>query len=434
MFYDDFQTPTLLWTLSPSDANNLRFGPDGLTMLHHRRYTTFTMTEPAVDEYSCLVELDHIPYNFNDIGGIIVIANNKEYAECQSFLATGPSELGNSNLIQADINEMIKALLDDSYVRYTINSQEVVSPSDSTGPTESGNSGSEGEGAESSEKFVDTFYKYIKFTKQKYKYIFWASEDAYHWIEVGNVKFESAGVIGFFLYGTPQQELIDNSHFKVKSIAIYSSRYLTINSISREYDFEITDGDGHILVRTDDLAYTYIINRSSDRCLINTAMFPMPVKNGLLRIYPKRQYDQTLATYSLGDYAYGGDVYTLEQDIEVYIGNEKISPTEVYDLGMFFRGSYHITMFLKNLEEYDVTNLKLTVQAYSEYYGGYEEIMLALPPENYVTEYELDYQKQIIIKRIPVGSSQAVYMRVADEVLDKFYHTANLYRFKITIG
>ena len=111
IYYDNFTEQSLMWTLSPSDANCVRFGEGGLTILHNRRYVTFTIVEPAADEFTCIVELDHIPVNFDDIGGIVIIANNKEYAECQSFLATGPSELGNSNLINADIKALIQEAL-----------------------------------------------------------------------------------------------------------------------------------------------------------------------------------------------------------------------------------------------------------------------------------------------------------------------------------
>lgn len=433
IFYDNFREPTLLWTLSPSDANNLRFGDSGLTMLHHRRYTTFTMTEPSLQEYSCIVELDHIPRNFDDIGGVIVIANNKEYAECQSFLATGPSELGNSNLIQADINKMIQVLLDDSYVRYTINDGTLTEYPDIEDPdnTDVDNSVDNVDNPLDI-PFVDTFYRFIKFTKQKYKYIFWASEDGSTWIEVGNVSFESAGVIGFFIYGTTDEDIIDHSHFNIKSIAIYNSRYLTIDAISRDYDFEIFDSDGNILLRTDNIAYLHMINRSNNRCLINTATLPMPIRNATVRLYPKKQYQTTVATYHLGEETYGGDVYTLEHNIKAYIHNTEVNPTELFDLGSLARGSHRILFTLRNCEDYRITNVKLRVTAYSEYYAGSEEVELALPHDD-ISDSALKYQKSVEIDAIEANSEVPVYIKLTDKMLDMFYHAASIYRFKITI-
>ena len=66
LFYDDFSDKSLMWTLSPSDANCLSFGDNGLRMIHNKKYCSYTITEPAVDEYSCIVKLDHIPFNFDD--------------------------------------------------------------------------------------------------------------------------------------------------------------------------------------------------------------------------------------------------------------------------------------------------------------------------------------------------------------------------------
>ena len=50
LFKDDFTEKTLMWTLSPSDANNVFFGDSGLQMKHNKRYVTYTIVEPSVDE------------------------------------------------------------------------------------------------------------------------------------------------------------------------------------------------------------------------------------------------------------------------------------------------------------------------------------------------------------------------------------------------
>jgi hypothetical protein len=78
LYLDNFTEQSLMWTLSPSDANCIRFGEGGLTILHNRRYTTFTIVEPEAEEFSCIVELDHIPFNNKDIGGVIIISSNKD--------------------------------------------------------------------------------------------------------------------------------------------------------------------------------------------------------------------------------------------------------------------------------------------------------------------------------------------------------------------
>ncbi len=422
IFYDDFKEPTLLWTLSPSDANNIRFGDDGLIMLHHRRYTTFTITEPEVEEYSCIVELDHIPYNYDDIGGVIVISNNKEYAECQSFLATGTSGLVNSSSVHADVQRMVSEILDSSYVRYTVNDSDLPDVSVEDSPATS----------EETSDFVDKQYRFIKFSKQKYKYVFWASETGIEWIQIGSVAFENAGVIGFFLFGTTDQGILDHSHFHVKSIAIYTSRYLTIDSISRDYEFELINGDGEILLRSDSIAYAHLINRASNRCLLNTATFPMPIQNGHLRIYPKNDYDNTYGYFDLGAAVYGGDIFTLEHNIKAFIHNTEVTPLEVFDLGTFARGYNYILMVIQNCEEYAVTNIHLSVSAYSEYYVGHDKIELALSLED-VPDEDLTYDKVITIDKIESGATKAIYIKLTDQMMDMFYRAANRYMFKITI-
>ena len=265
LFYDDFKEHTLMWTLSPSLANCISFTGKGLRMHHNKRYCTYTIPEPEADEYSCIVNIDHIPYNTADIAGVIVISSNKEYAECQTYMAFGPSEINNSIQYEDDLNLHIHNFLrNNNYVQWTENDEEIpIIP----GSVEAGGSG----GSSSipppgitppTGPFVDTTYHYIKMTKTKYKYIFYASPDGFDWIEVGNVKFASAGVIGFFIYASDNEDLIspkvedvilsdgtigsnviDNSHCYIKDFAIYTSKYLTFYNISRDYEFEILDND-----------------------------------------------------------------------------------------------------------------------------------------------------------------------------------------------
>lgn len=431
LFFDDFKEQTLMWTLSPSDANNLRFTEDGLTMLHNRRYTTYTIVEPAAEEYSCIVELDHIPFNFDDIGGVIVIENNKEYAECQSFMATAPSELGNANLVQADIRGIIKELMGDNYVTYTVDFQ-APSVENSVEDVEKSTDIDSSEHVDTDTEYVDTLYRYIKFHKMKYKYVFYASADGINWIEVGNVKFASSGVIGFFLYGTTDQDIIDHSHFNIKSFTLYEGKYLTVDGINRAYEIEIYDGDGNILLRTDNNAYLHLFSRSNTRLLVNTTTLPIPLRNATLRIFPKYDYDNTIGRYDLGPEVYGGDGFSLEHNVKIFINNEFISPYTLYDLGTFFHNSYHIEAAIQNCEDYALKDLKIRVIKYSEYYGGEEEVMVALQDDNLIGN-ELDYAKEIVIDNLNPTDSKKFNIKLDDKVLQGAYKPANLYRFKIVI-
>ena len=425
LFYDNFSEKSLMWTLSPSDANCLSFGDNGLRMIHNRRYCTYTITEPEVDEYSCIVKLDHIPFNFDDIAGVLVLSTNKEYAECQTYLATGPSELTNSEQFEDNVRNIIDIVMaDNNYVQYTVNDEElsdVVIPEDNTNPdsTQVGT-------------FIDTIYKYIKINKNKNKYIFYASADSYNWIEVGNIRFADAGVIGFFIYGTKDQELIDNSHCYFNDFALFSSKYLIISGINRNYEIEIIDGNNHVVLRTDMIEYQYMISRSNHECLINTTSMPMPLLNAKLRAYKKGYYETTIFEFDLGEKVYGGDTFTLERDIRVYIDNKEIDQTKLYDIGTFYHGSYYIRIDIHNHEDYILDNIKVKVIKYSEYYGGEEAVGIALYDEGQV-ESKLVYQKQLIINEIKPSEGKSIFMKLIDKPLQDFYKTANSYRFKIVI-
>ena len=429
LFKDDFTEKTLMWTLSPSDANNVFFGDNGLQMKHNKRYVTYTIVEPSVDEYSCIVELDHIPANYDDIAGVLVMSTVKDYAECQTFLATGPSELVNSEQVNLDIENMIKDAIADNVVTYSIDADNAID-GNTQAPTSSAHI--HGASVDTDAPFVDKIYRYIKFTKNKYKYMFWASEDGNEWIEVGNVKFNNSGVIGFFIYGTEDKEILDNSHCFFKSFVLYNSKYITFEGIDRKYEVEIFDENGNIIMRTDDTKYMYSINRSNKQILFNSTSTSLPIKNGVLRIFPKNNYEQTISQFNLGEEVYGGDGFTLERDIRLFIDKTELKPTELYDLGTFYRGSYFVKIDVHNNEDYILHDVTLKVLKYSEYYGGEEEIALALRSEG-KSESELVYSKRVIIPEIKPSESKSVFMKLMDKPSQGLFDTGNAYRFKILI-
>ena len=405
LFYDDFSEKTLMWTQSPSDINCISFGDSGLQMLHNNSYVTYTIIEPELDEYSCVVHLDHIPFNETDIAGVIVMSTAKNYAECQSYMAYEPSEIINREIPTTDEVNTIATVSEDGKVT-TISTK--------------------------SETFIDKLYKYIKFTKEKTKYRFLASTDGLTWIEVGNTTFNDAGVIGFFIHSTEEQEVIDNSHCYFHTFAIYNSKYVVIDGIQDNHEFEIYDGDGNIHVRSDDIKYTSLINRLNKKCVINTTTMPTPIKNAQLRIFPHDNYSTTISSFSLGEDVYGGDMFTIERDIKLYINNQEIDPFKLHDLGTFYRDSYFVKLDLYNNEDYILSNIKVKVIKYSEYYGGEEEIAVALYDENHI-ESELIYAKEVIIDSIAPSEGRSVYIKLIDKPIQDFYMTANSYRFKIMI-
>lgn len=432
LFQDDFSVKTLMWTLSPSDqGTQLVFGDKGLQMVHSGQYITYTITEPNLNEYSCVVELDHVPYDTTDIAGVIVLSNNKDYAECQSYMAMGPSEIGNAENYYLDVKEVIQAQL-DSFVEYSVTDDTGTYPSVVPGASGSA-SGSTGStsGGTSGSVFVDTLYHYIKFYKLRNKYIFYASHDGKKWIEVGNVGFDTAGTIGFFLYSVEDPVVIENSHCYFKLFTIYNSKYLTVNNVDNLYDFEIYDENNEIVVRTDNDQWKHLINRKGNKCLINTTELPVPIKNARIRIYSKTNYAVTINEYNVGD-IYGGDSFEITRDIRLYIENNEINTNEIYDLGVFYRGSFYFRLNVHNHEDYIVSNVKLSVEMFSEYYSGHNEVGLSLYDEGQ-DETLLNYQHEVIINEIRPSEGRTVFMKLMDIPVQDFYKTANSFRFKIII-
>lgn len=421
-----------MWTLSPSDANNLAFEEDGLRMKHNKRYVSYTIVEPYLEEYSCIVHIDHKPVNYDDIAGIIIMSSSHEYAECQSYMATGPSELVNADSFKVDIENMMNRLLADTNFVHWYQDDEPVKEN-TPEITETPNR-VPGTSVEDSLAFIDVKYNWVKFTKMKRKYIFWASTDGYTWIEIGNVIFEGGCQIGFFIYGTEDEDILKNGHCVFKSFAIYNSKYISFQGIGREYECELIDNANHVVFRTDDVSYSYMINRSNKEILINTLVSPMPIMSGKLRIYPKHDYDNTVMSFDLGDKIYGGDTFSLERNIKLFIDNKEVSSLELYDLGDFYSGNHYIRVDVYNAEEYAISNVKISVMQYSEYYGGEEMVAIAKTPYGeQLPAPDLEYKKSITLNDIGPSQGRSFFMKLTDTPTQDFYMTAHSYRFKIIV-
>lgn len=433
MFYDDFQEKSLMWTLSPSDADCLAFGEKGLRMLHQSRYCYYTMQEPAAEEYSCIVELDHIPFNEDDIAGILILSSNKEYAECQTYLAADSSEIGNSYTPEKYIKGMVTSAMGD-VVLWSENENE---PNIGGTLIEGGDDVTGDEWVEDpvEDKYEDVIFRYIKVHKINNKYYFYASADSYKWITVGNVSFKYGAQLGFFNYGTKLKDLcqnLENSHCYFKDYAIYQSQYIFLCGIDMAYEFEIIDGSGKILLRSDRMDDNFILNRTKNETVINTTLLPMPILNAKVRVFPKDYYEATLFTAPLGDKVYGGDKFTIDRDIRFYIDTVELDDTQMHDLGVFAHSKHYIRVDIKNCDEYPMSDLIVKVGQYSEYYVGDQSLYIALAQEGKKAE-DLEYTKNLIISELQPHESRSFFMRLMDIPEQGFYDVANSYRFKITV-
>lgn len=433
MFYDDFKEKSLMWTLSPSDANCLAFGEKGLRMLHQTRYCHYTMQEPAAEEYSCVVELDHIPFNEDDIAGILILSSNKEYAECQTYMATDSSEISNSYTPEGYIKGLVTQTMGD-FVLWSENENNpneggiLMDGSDDT-------IGDEWVKDKEDKDFEDIIYHFIKIHKVNNRYYFYASHDSYKWINVGNVSFKYGAQLGFFNYASKNKNLcqnLENSHVYFKDYAIYQSQYLSICGINRKNEFEIIDGSGRILVRSDQIDDEFILNRTNQETLINMTMLPTPILDAHVRVFLKDDYDTTLFEAEFGPKTYGGDKFVIDRDIRLYINSVEINDKTEYDLGVFAHNKHYIRVDIKNCDVYAMSNLIISVERYSEYYVGEKPIYIALHHDGTRAE-DLKYEKKIIVGDLQPSESKSFFMRLQDVPEQGFYDVANAYKFKIKI-
>jgi hypothetical protein len=430
LIYDEyFQESSLIWSLTPSGNDCLRFNPDGLRILHNDHYITYTMKEME-DPYCIQAHIDHVPVTEEDIGGIIIFSDTNTYAECQTYLAEFPSTIGNNG-------ENVTAGYDLSarYVRYTFNDEEDESTSNSD------SSSSSEEVINPTTGFHDTIYSYLKMIKYNnavgHTYQFFASSDGDNWIEVGNVDYDRCNSIGFFLYATKDYRTLTRGNFTINSFYIYKNKYITINGITILQDFEIIDSErNRIILRSDTTPGINIVNKHGNRVQIDTTGLKLPLKNALLRIYSKGKYLSTVAQFTLDNLTIGGDIFSINYDIQLIIDNNVIESGAVYDIGELFVNSIKKNVIIYNNDDIDLANVTVSIHAFSEYYNGEEVIKIAKYQENMEDNplsEEYYYTDSILIPSLLSHTGVEIVMKLSDVPKQEFYSVANKYRFKLII-
>jgi hypothetical protein len=440
-YREDFHENPGIWSLTPSDIDCLRNEFDGLHILHNNHYIVYTMREPF-EEYCLSMRFTHVPITEEDIAGLIVMSDTDNYAECQTYLATSPSTIGNNG-------ENVTAGYDLSarYVRYSFDDEDESEDTDSS-------SSSEEEVIDPSTGFVDTIYSYIKMKKYNnragnYTYQFFASSDGYTWIEVGNVDYNRSNSIGFFLYATNDENVINNGQFIIHDFSIYEKQDILINGINMLYGVELFDPiTNSTLYRSDQApGWNYIVQHGNS-VQINTTVLPVPLVNARIRVYSKADYSTTIAEYTLPNLTFGGDIFTITYDIQIRIDNVTIESGTEFDLGTLFVNSFRRNIVIYNNEDFDLANIRVSIVSYSEYYHGEEVVGMAiydgnnvtetLPPDN---EYDYiegvpdhyQYTKEVIIPSLHAQSGVELVMKLSDVPKQDFYAVAHQYKFKLLI-
>lgn len=428
IYSEGFEEPSLIWSLSPSNLDCLRFEYDGLHILHSKKYVMYTMQE-SDDPYCLIAEIEHTPIHTDDIAGIIVFSNTNDYAECQTYLSDSPSNMSNYG---SNIGPNYD--FGSEYVRYSFDD-------DNDGSEEQSDPSSHDEENEDSIEYklkhgIYRFLRMIKYNNESnFLYQFFASIDGIEWIEVGSTTFKTKNQIGFFLYATREQSLLQNGKFVIKNLNIYKNPYITIHGISNSYDFEIFDENYNSILKSDIVPWSNFISRYGNRVEINTNSMYLPIKNGHLRIYSKADYSSTIAEYDLDNYTFGGDIFNINYDIKLYDGLEEIDPGIIHELGTLFTDSFKKQIYVHNNEDFDLSNIKVSIIPYSEYFTGSEVVKMAIYDGNIMEEHPkaYEYNNTIIINKLDAHSSIELVLKLSEIPKQDFYSVANNYRFRISI-
>lgn len=425
LLYEDFKENSLIWTPSPNNYMNIGFSEAGLQIKHSDTYKTFTIQEPQ-DDYCFVCKLNHIPINEDDIGGVIVMSNDTSYLECQSYVANKHSYVTNRDAEK----EQILALLDDileSFVEYSITDDFGTVPENPSTSTPPNIVIPGGVGPTYNGTFEDVMYAYIKVIKKNTVYSFFASTDGKEWIEVGNSKYNDTHRIGFFLHSmsklTPDDLL--NSNFYVEYAMFYDNNYVIIRNVKDTVKtLELRDEDGSLIC---DNTTDGIMKIKDNTAYIDTTLLKMPYEN--IRLVMLNSSKKIIFDYTIKQLV-GGDRYDYGYDLKVCIDNTEINQEELFKLDAFKSNEQTVRIDIYNQEEFEITNLKVSISQYSVYYNGCETIGISLYDVN---EEKYDFKDSVVIDSIMPTEGRSVLIKLTDKTVQDFYKKEGAYRFKLNI-
>ena len=429
LLYEDFKENSLIWTPSPNNYANIGFSEAGLQIKHSDIYKTFTIQEPQ-DNYCFICKLNHIPINENDIGGVIVMNNDTSYLECQSYISDKHSYITNQDVQKQQILEFLDEIIAD-YVQFSIEDDSGI-VSDSTYPgysEDKENLGditiSGGVSSSTNNTFEDVMYAYVKIIKKNTIYSFFASTDGEKWIEVGNTKFNDSHRIGFFLHSmdTLTEEDLTKSNFYVEYAMFYDSNYVIIKNMKNIARIELRDEQGSLIC---DNTHEIVSVKNND-VYIDTTLLKMPYDN--VRIVLLNDSERILFDHYITQLV-GGDKYEYGYDLKVCIDNTEINQEKLFRLDAFKSNEQTIRIDIYNQEEFEITNLKVSIMSYSVYYTGNETLGISLYDIN---ETVYDFKDSVIIDSIMPSEGRSVLIKLTDKTIQDFYKKEGAYRFKLNI-
>lgn len=414
LYEDDFSSNSLLWQLSPADYSKLEYTENGLKIKRSTDYTTLSIREPERSRYSFFCEIEHHPFNDKDIAGVIVMSNSDQYAECQSLRMEYPSGYNDTENMKDYLLKLIKEYVDSKrVVTFSYNDEEDIDQMYEEAVNDA---------ISSLEDFKDQDYRYIRYDKINGLYSFYASVDGTEWIEVGNTSFLDAGRIGFFYYGSNDEDAINTGNFVIKKMIFYKNKYITINGIKDGCKFSILK-DGKEVITSDSWN---VQKATQDSYLIDTYTLPVPFSGDIV----VSQDDKVICSKSFED-IYGGDIITFSYNYDVFVNNVQVFPEQIFDLGLFTMDTKTFRLDIYNKEEVDLKNVVISVEAYSEYYSGAEPISISIYDES---NEIVNFKKELIIDKIPATQGKSILIGLDPNGLQNFYDAAESYRFKLNIG
>lgn len=465
LYSDDFKERSLLWTLSPGNKlDQLEFGDNGLIIHRDKdQYLSYTMREPERD-YTCIVELDHPIKNLEDIAGVLLFSTPEDYAEAQSLFYSHRSQLMNGQVRESDILRAVYHIMESRYVRWSQSGEELefidmgeycgtdftsdeyklieaividrIKKDTSFVMYDDNDINEVNNLPEQDISYVDALdtdlYKYIKFNKEGHIYNFYASTDRNKWIAFGTTDFDYNIQIGFFNYSNAEKEDVP---LNIKVFKITDSQYIEIQNISPNYHIELVDyADEHVYFDSGSSIEEGVISRVDKTMIINTNTLGLPIHKGYIRVYKNDDYHETILKQFFEDGIDPGDKFALNYNLELYVEGHKIEVDDLFNLGTFSKVLDYVEFEIyNNDDDVDADNVIVSVAQYSEYYGGYKEVEIALQEDDFPAS-SLSYHKSITIPEITHKTGRKLYMRLKEDVAQTPYNAANAYRFKITIS
>lgn len=263
------------------------------------------------------------------------------------------------------------------------------------------------------------YYTHLKIVKERTVYSFYGSKDSIVWELIGTSDFPDANKIGFFLDG-PKTDI--SSNLSIEHIQIYKSNVLIFDNMPNTYTVSINDPMQRCIAQKQ--------MPDSGKLVFDFKDYLFPLDDYGIKI---TDWNDNVVSSVINQKLIGGDIYTVKLNVNIYIDNGLINPTEAFSFGKIGLHGTSVIIKIVNNDVEPLIGKTLKVVQYSDYYAGSKFAKLAVMSDPNKNIVNTDFSDSVVIPDLSFNDVCYIKLNIERDASNTSPFYAEEYRFKLIL-